>query len=138
MTSLGSGETRRRALPRDPRPIGAKFSRRICGDLAGGQGLAAVCHPELKKVIDRTQQISDWTRRPLSDAQIAYAALDVEVLVRVVHPDSSGARTRPSRTIMSARARPKLQCSIEKCLSPLRDCVFVPDLLARESLVNRE
>jgi len=32
-------------------------------------------------VIAKTQQISDGTRRPPSEAQIASAALDVEVLV---------------------------------------------------------
>jgi ribonuclease D len=34
-------------------------------------------------VLDKSQQISDWTRCPLSEAQIAYAALDVEVLVQL-------------------------------------------------------
>jgi len=58
-------------------------SRRIRGRLAGGHSLAAVCRRELDQVIDKAQQISDWTRRPLSDAQVAYAALDVEVLVQL-------------------------------------------------------
>jgi ATP-dependent Lhr-like helicase len=58
-------------------------SRRIRGRLAGGHSLAAVCRRELDKVLDKSQQISDWTRRPLSEAQIAYAALDVEVLVQL-------------------------------------------------------
>ena len=34
-------------------------------------------------MIDKTLQTSDWTRRPLTDAQVAYAALDVEVLVQL-------------------------------------------------------
>ena len=58
-------------------------SRRIRGRLAGGHSLAAVCRRELDKVLDKTQQVSDWTRRPLTDAQVAYAALDVEVLVQL-------------------------------------------------------
>jgi ATP-dependent Lhr-like helicase len=58
-------------------------SRRIRGRLAEGHSLAAVCRRELDKVLDKSQQTSDWTRRPLSDAQIAYAALDVEVLVQL-------------------------------------------------------
>ena len=56
-------------------------SRRIRGKQLGGHSLAAVCRRELDKVLDKTQQISDWTRRPLTGAQVNYAALDVEVLV---------------------------------------------------------
>jgi len=56
-------------------------SRRIRGKQAGGHSLAAVCRRELDKVLDKGQQVSDWTRRPLSPEQLAYAALDVEVLV---------------------------------------------------------
>lgn len=55
--------------------------RRIRGRQADGHSLAAVCRRELDRTIDKTQQTSDWTRRPLTDAQVAYAALDVEVLV---------------------------------------------------------
>lgn len=56
-------------------------SRRIRGKTPGGHSLAAVCRRELDKVLDKGQQVSDWTRRPLSPEQLAYAALDVEVLV---------------------------------------------------------
>jgi ATP-dependent helicase Lhr and Lhr-like helicase len=56
-------------------------SRRLRGKQAGGHSLAAVCRRELDKVLDKSQQISDWTRRPLTGAQVNYAALDVEVLV---------------------------------------------------------
>ena len=56
-------------------------SRRIRGKQPGGHSLAAVCRRELDKVLDKGQQVSDWTRRPLSPEQLAYAALDVEVLV---------------------------------------------------------
>ena len=58
-------------------------SRRIRGKQAGGHSLAAVCRRELDKVLDKTQQTSDWTRRPLTGAQVNYAALDVEVLVEL-------------------------------------------------------
>jgi len=58
-------------------------SRRLRGKQAGGHSLAAVCRRELDKVLDKTQQVSDWTQRPLTDAQLAYAALDVEVLVEL-------------------------------------------------------
>ena len=57
-------------------------SRRLRGKaLAGGHSLAAVCARELNRQLDKTAQTSDWSRRPLSPAQLAYAALDVEVLI---------------------------------------------------------
>lgn len=57
-------------------------SRRLRGrKIEGGHGLGAVCERELGLSLDKTPQASDWTRRPLSDTQVAYAAMDVEVLL---------------------------------------------------------
>ena len=39
-----------------------------------------VCERELGIELDKTEQTSDWSARPLSKRQLAYAALDVEVL----------------------------------------------------------
>lgn len=47
----------------------------------GGHRLDEVCERELKVYLDKTEQTSDWTQRPLTPRQIAYAALDAEVLV---------------------------------------------------------
>lgn len=59
-------------------------SRRIRGKrIEGGHGLAAVCERELGRSLDKTEQTSDWTRRPLTERQIAYAALDGEVLLEL-------------------------------------------------------
>jgi len=55
----------------------------------GGHKLNEVCERELGIHMDKTLQTSDWTQRPLTPAQIAYAALDAEVLIdlyRVFHP----------------------------------------------------
>ncbi len=49
----------------------------------GGHGLAAVCAREIGLVLGKSQQTRDWTRRPLSEAQAAYAALDAEVPLRL-------------------------------------------------------
>jgi ATP-dependent Lhr-like helicase len=54
-------------------------SRRSAVD--GGHSLQAVCARELGLQMDKTEQTSDWTRRPLTPRQIAYAALDAEVLL---------------------------------------------------------
>lgn len=43
--------------------------------------LGDVCERELGIYLDKTNQTSDWTLRPLAEDQILYAAIDVEVLV---------------------------------------------------------
>lgn len=64
-------------------------SRRRLGAAGGGHSLLAVARRELDLPLDKVSQTSDWTRRPLTDEQLRYAALDVEVLVdlyRAWHP----------------------------------------------------
>ncbi|MCA9559229.1 MAG: ribonuclease D [Myxococcales bacterium] len=55
-------------------------SRRLRGKQPDGHGLAAVCRRELGFTLDKGPQMSDWARRPLSTAQLRYAALDAAVL----------------------------------------------------------
>lgn len=50
-------------------------------EIEGGHKLGSVCERELGIALDKSEQVSDWTRRPLSRRQLAYAALDVEVLL---------------------------------------------------------
>lgn len=49
----------------------------------GGHSLMVVCQRELGLDLDKTQQTTDWMRRPLTPRQVAYAALDAEVLLRL-------------------------------------------------------
>ena len=49
-------------------------------DIEGGHKLGVVCERELGIELDKAEQTSDWSVRPLSKRQMAYAALDVEVL----------------------------------------------------------
>ncbi len=58
-------------------------SRKRRGTLGAGHSLRAVVRRELDLVVDKGCQTSDWTRRPLSAEQETYAALDVELLVRL-------------------------------------------------------
>lgn len=51
--------------------------------IPGGHSLKSVCERELGLTLDKTEQVSDWSRRPLGSRQIAYAALDAEVLLRL-------------------------------------------------------
>ena len=52
-------------------------------DAPGGHSLAAVCRRELGRELDKAEQTSDWRRRPLTESQLAYAALDAEVLLPI-------------------------------------------------------
>jgi ATP-dependent Lhr-like helicase len=47
----------------------------------GGHSLATVRERELGASIDKRQQTSNWSRRPLDADQLRYAALDAEVLL---------------------------------------------------------
>ncbi|TNF27995.1 MAG: DEAD/DEAH box helicase [Deltaproteobacteria bacterium] len=47
----------------------------------GGHGLAAVCARELGIRLNKREQKSNWLARPLTASQLAYAAVDAEVLV---------------------------------------------------------
>jgi len=61
-----------------------ELSRRVRGvDALGGHSLAMVCERELGVVLDKAPQTSNWSRRPLDEEQLRYAALDAEVLLRV-------------------------------------------------------
>ena len=61
-----------------------KASRDLRGKVEGGHSLGAVCSRELGIEIDKSEQCSNWRRRPLTGSQEAYAALDVEVLVNLL------------------------------------------------------
>jgi len=61
-----------------------RVSRRLRGaKINGGHSLKMVCARELGVQLDKSEQVSDWSQRPLSDRQLAYAALDAEVLLRL-------------------------------------------------------
>jgi ATP-dependent helicase Lhr and Lhr-like helicase len=49
--------------------------------ILGGHSLGMICERELGIMLDKGEQTSDWRRRPLSESQTVYAALDVEVLL---------------------------------------------------------
>jgi len=59
-----------------------KLSRQKHGyKTPGGHSLGAVCDREMGIALDKTEQVSDWRRRPLTNSQRDYAAIDVEVLI---------------------------------------------------------
>lgn len=58
-----------------------RASQKRHGKVVGGHSLAATCDRELGRRIDKTQQCSPWLNRPLTTAQLTYAALDAEILL---------------------------------------------------------
>jgi ribonuclease D len=50
---------------------------------AKGHSLREVCARELGVELNKREQTGDWTRRPLIESQVTYAALDAEVLLRL-------------------------------------------------------
>lgn len=59
-----------------------KISRQV-GPKKASHRLEAVCRRHLGRVLDKSQQISDWSQRPLSRQQIAYAVRDAAVLLEL-------------------------------------------------------
>ena len=65
----------------------ALFDTRVAAAALGMEapGLAAVVHAHYGFELDKSQQRSDWSRRPLSKEQVAYARLDTHYLVPLMH-----------------------------------------------------
>ncbi|MBI1198068.1 MAG: ribonuclease D [Phenylobacterium sp.] len=66
-----------------PRPL---FDTQVAGMAAGfGEQIAydALVRQMLKVEIDKSSRFTDWSRRPLSDAQLSYALADVTHLARL-------------------------------------------------------
>jgi len=63
------------------------FDTRVAAAALGMEapGLAAVVAARYGFELDKSQQRSDWSRRPLSPEQIAYARLDTHYLVHLMH-----------------------------------------------------
>ena len=53
-------------------------------------GLSKVCYEMLGKKLDKREQISDWSRRPLREKQITYAALDAVCLLKIYNKSFAG------------------------------------------------
>ncbi|MEZ5977844.1 MAG: HRDC domain-containing protein [Planctomycetota bacterium] len=61
------------------------FDTRVASAALGYEtvGLASALERHFEVKLDKTQQLSDWSKRPLTDEQIAYARLDTHYLLRL-------------------------------------------------------
>jgi len=69
---------------------------------AKGHSLREVCARELGVELDKKEQTGDWTRRPLTESQVTYAALDAEVLLRLFAHFKEVARILPPSSSQTA------------------------------------
>jgi len=65
----------------------ALFDTRVAAASLGSTspGLASVIEAEFGVELDKTQQRSNWAKRPLTDEQVAYARLDTHFLLPLMH-----------------------------------------------------
>ena len=116
---IGNAPFERRVLGEHGVEIGAvidtlTMSRSLRGRGAdGGHSLAAVADRELGLVIDKSEQTSIWSRRPLTPEQIAYAATDAEIL------------TDLHRTLTAASAQ-TVSCDRQWVIPPVCHACVVP------------
>ena len=63
------------------------FDTRVAAATLGSKspGLASVIEAEFGVELDKSQQRSDWAKRPLSEEQIVYARLDTHFLLPLMH-----------------------------------------------------
>ena len=81
--------------------VDTQVAAMVCGygdQVSYGELVQSVC----KVSLDKSSRFTDWARRPLSEAQLTYAAADVTYLRDVYRMLSRGSR-RPGRETWLAR-----------------------------------
>ena len=75
---------------------GGKYvAKLLSGGTKDGHSLRELYARELGMELDEREQAGDWSRRPLTETQVAYAALDAKVLLRLhEHFERAGAPRR--------------------------------------------
>ena len=102
------------------------FDTRVAAAALGSQnpGLASVLSSRFDIELDKSMQRSNWSARPLSDRQIAYARLDTRFLVALMHEQRAELEQRGRMMIVEG------ECRRLEALQPT-EIVFEPDEFVR-------
>ena len=102
------------------------FDTRVAAAALGMEapGLAAVVNAHYGFELDKSQQRSDWSRRPLTREQVAYARLDTHYLVPLMHTFVPALESRGRMPILVG------ECARLAALEPLEKS-FHPDEFLR-------
>ncbi len=102
------------------------FDTRIAAAALGFEapGLAAVVNARYGFELDKSQQRSDWSRRPLTKEQVAYARLDTHYLVPLMHAFEAELEQRGRMPILQG------ECARLAALEP-NEKTFHPDEFLR-------
>jgi len=156
--ALAAGIDRARPLIEDPRAMMAAHNARFDDGVLRGAGFAAeglvdtlrLARKTLKLqsfslasvsqhlfglTMDKTQQRSDWRRRPLSRIQLDYAALDARIALRVFQELAERLQSegRWEKELRWARVGPKKEARDPKeCSSPKRPGIQLRPLSTEE------
>jgi ribonuclease D len=121
----------------------ALFDTRVAAAVLGIQspGLASVLESRFGVKLDKSMQRSDWSTRPLSAKQIAYARLDTHYLIPLAEELREELDTRDRRVIVESECRRLELLDIPDAPFDANDWVKIKgarDLSPRERSVLRE
>ncbi|CAE8647001.1 unnamed protein product [Polarella glacialis] len=106
----------------DVAPLGwIDLQHHFARGLGGQPSLKAVVAKELGMHLDKTLQRSHWDLRPLSQAQLEYAALDASVLLRLRRRCHAVELRKPQQTASEARAKKASQADSRSQQLPSRE-----------------
>lgn len=119
------------------------FDTRVAAAVLGIQspGLASVLASRFDVKLDKSMQRSDWSTRPLSPKQIAYARLDTHFLIPLAEELRGELDTRDRRVIVESECRRLEQLDVPDAPFDPNEWVKIKgarDLSPRERAVLRE
>jgi 3'-5' exonuclease len=92
---------------------------------ASSYGLKALCERHLQRILDKSEQMSEWGARPLSKSQLEYAAIDAEVLLDLY--DILQQQHEVERTLVKDRALLDGIWSVGWCLNRVTPSASSPE-----------
>ncbi|MDF1839614.1 MAG: ribonuclease D, partial [Planctomycetota bacterium] len=83
------------------------FDTRVAAAVLGSKapGLASVLKEHFEVELDKSMQRSDWSKRPLTDQQVAYARLDTHYLVDLYHEQHAALKKEDLMMVLDTECR---------------------------------